>query len=110
MCCMQEAPPNSLHEDRQPRDESPSQIVLQAEESTSSLSCCVNTEEGGTTSMIVPVWLSSSNSESETLVYALLDTQSSHTFVVPEVCESLQALIMSLCFSVSATGLTSRGN
>ncbi len=49
--------PTSLHEDLQPGDESPSQIVLQAEESTS-LSCCVNTGEDGTTSMTVPVWLS----------------------------------------------------
>ncbi len=85
--------PTTLHEDRQPGDESPSQIVLQAEESTSSLSCCVNIGEGGTTSMIVPVWLSSTKSESETLVHALLDNQSSHTFVVQEVCESLQALM-----------------
>ncbi len=37
--------------------------------------------------------LSSTKSESETLVYALLDNQSSHTFVVQEVCKSLQALM-----------------
>ncbi|XP_026136037.1 uncharacterized protein LOC113113774 [Carassius auratus] len=82
--------PTLLHEDRQPVNELRSQMVLQAEESTSSLSCCVNGGEGGTTSMIVPVWLSS-GSESEILVYALLDTQSSHTFIDQEVCESLRA-------------------
>ncbi len=67
--------PTPLHEDRQPGDESPSQIVLQSEESASSLSCCVCIGEVGTTSMIVHVCLSSTNSESETLLYALLDTQ-----------------------------------
>ncbi|KAL0154219.1 hypothetical protein M9458_050473 [Cirrhinus mrigala] len=80
--------PTPLHEERWPGDELPSQI-----QSTSSLSCCINGGEGDITSMIVPVWLSSSNSESELLVYALLDTQSSHTFVDQEVCESLQALM-----------------
>lgn len=83
--------PTPLHEDHQPGDKSPLQTALQAEENASSLSCCVNGGEGGITSMIVPVWLSSSNSESEVCVYALLDTQSSHTFVKREVCESLQA-------------------
>ncbi|XP_048041384.1 uncharacterized protein LOC125265300 [Megalobrama amblycephala] len=82
--------PTLLHEDRQPEDQSPIQRALQAEENTS-ISCCVNGGEGGITSMIVPVWVSSSNSETEFCVYALLDTQSSHTFVNQEVCESLQA-------------------
>lgn len=83
--------PTPLHEDYQPGYKSASQTALQAEENVSSLSCCVNGGEGGITSMIVQVWLSSSNSESEVCVYALLDTQSSHTFVKQEVCESLQA-------------------
>ncbi|CAI5660104.1 unnamed protein product [Oreochromis niloticus] len=62
------------------------------EESTLSLSCCVSGGEGGSTSMIVPVWISTlSAPDTETLVYALLDTQSSHTFVDQEVCEKLQA-------------------
>lgn len=38
--------------------------------------------------MIVPVWISSpSTGNTEILVYALLDTQSSHTFADREVCE-----------------------
>ena len=42
--------------------------------------------------MIVPVWISAPNApNNETLTYALLDTQSSHTFVDQEVCEKLQA-------------------
>ena len=42
--------------------------------------------------MIVPVWISAPNApNNETLAYALLDTQSSHTFVDQEVCEKLQA-------------------
>lgn len=41
--------------------------------------------------MMVPVWISAGNApDSETLVYALLDTQSTHTFVDQEVCEHLQ--------------------
>ena len=83
--------PTSLHEDRPLADKSPLQQLLQVEESTSSLSCCVNEGEHGSTSMIIPVWLSSPNTESEILVYALLDTQSSHTFVDQEMCEKLHA-------------------
>ena len=79
--------PTPLHEDRFSTDSRQSAV----EESTSSLSCCVN-GEGGSTSMIVPVWISAPNApHNETLAYALLDTQSSHTFVDQEVCEKLQA-------------------
>lgn len=42
--------------------------------------------------MIVPVWISSSSTTgSETLAYALLDTQSIKTFVDQDLCEKLQA-------------------
>ena len=86
--------PTPLHEERPPPDKSSSQSVPQVEESTSSLSCCVNGGESESTSMIVPVWISSPNTnDAETLVYALLDTQSSHTFVDQEVCERLQAVM-----------------
>lgn len=52
-------------------------------------SCCLDKINGGSTSMIVPVWILSTNTpEKETLVYALLDTQSSSTFVDQEVCEN----------------------
>lgn len=58
----------------------------------SSLSCSVEGGENGNTSMIVPVWISAANApNTETLVYALLDMQSTHTFVDQEVCEKLQA-------------------
>lgn len=81
--------PTPLHEDR-PVSNASSQANLPAEENTVSLSCSLSGEAGSSTSMIVPVWLSSPNTESEILVYALLDTQSSHTFVDREVCERLQ--------------------
>lgn len=74
--------PTPLHEDRPSADQTSSQGIHKAEGNTSSLSCCVNGGEGGSTSMIVPVWISShGNPDSETLAYAVLDTQSSHTFV-----------------------------
>ena len=58
--------PTPLHEDRFSADSRRSAV----EKSTSSLS------------MIVPVWISAPNApNNETLAYALLDTQSSHTFV-----------------------------
>ncbi|KAI3359202.1 hypothetical protein L3Q82_002719 [Scortum barcoo] len=66
--------------------------AMQAEENTSSLSCSVDKGDGGSTSMIVPVWISSTSTpEKETLVYALMDTQSSSTFVDQEVCEKMGA-------------------
>lgn len=41
--------------------------------------------------MIVPVWVSSTTTpETETLVYALLDTQSSSTFVDQRACGKLR--------------------
>ncbi|XP_073732301.1 uncharacterized protein [Misgurnus anguillicaudatus] len=85
--------PTLLHEERSVVDQSSSQRVSQVERGMTSTSCYVNGGgRGGSTSMIVPVWLSSHNTESETLVYALLDTQSSHTFVDQEICEGLHAL------------------
>ncbi|XP_026012239.1 uncharacterized protein LOC113014739 [Astatotilapia calliptera] len=48
--------------------------------------------QSGSTSMIVPVWVSTTQSPSkEQLVYALLDTQSDNTFVSEEVTNQLQA-------------------
>lgn len=67
------------------------QRTQRIEGNTSALSCNVNGGENGSTSMIVPVWTSSSSTTSpETLAYALLDTQSNKTFVDQEVCERLQ--------------------
>ena len=48
--------------------------TIQMEENTLSLSCCVNKGDGGSTSMIVPVWISMTTIPGkETLVYALLE-------------------------------------
>ena len=89
--------PTPLHEDRFSVDSRRSAV----EESTSSLSCCVNGEVWGT-SMIVPVWISAPNApNNETLAYALLDTQSSHTFVDQELCEKLQAAMETVKLKLS---------
>lgn len=53
--------PTSLHEDRPSVDKSPAQGALHIEGHASSLSCCVNGGENGSTSMIVPVWISLPN-------------------------------------------------
>ncbi|XP_056236444.1 uncharacterized protein LOC130172051 [Seriola aureovittata] len=83
--------PTPLHESRAPAAETTSHAV-NADEKTSSLSCSINRVEGESTSMIVPVWISlEATPESETLVYALLDTQSSNTFVDQGVCERIGA-------------------
>ncbi len=82
--------PTPLHEDRPSSAAVTFSHAMQAEQNTSSLSCCVDSGDGGSTSMIVPVWISSTSTpERETLVYALLDTQSSNTFVDQEVCERM---------------------
>lgn len=84
-------PPTPLHEDRSSITADTSSHAMQSEETTS-LSCCVDRSDGGSTSMIVPVWISLITApEKETLVYALLDTQSSNTFVDQEVCEEMGA-------------------
>lgn len=49
-------------------------------------------DQSGSTSMIVPVWVSpATNPSKEQLVYALLDTQSDSTFIDTEVSNELQA-------------------
>ncbi|KAG7496410.1 hypothetical protein JOB18_018512 [Solea senegalensis] len=81
--------PTPLHEYRSTTPDTTAHTV-QAEENSSSLWCCVDKGDGGSTSMIVPVWISSVTSpETEKLAYALLDTQSSSTFVDKEVCEKM---------------------
>ncbi|XP_038165126.1 uncharacterized protein LOC119799356 [Cyprinodon tularosa] len=54
-------------------------------------SMSVTTGQATNTSMIVPVWVSRNDSQTEKLVYALLDTQSDTTFVDQEVSNSLKA-------------------
>lgn len=71
-----------LHEDCSAAADASFSHAIEAGENTSSLSCCIDRGNGGSTSMIVPMWISSvTNPETETLVYALQDTQSSNTFV-----------------------------
>ena len=82
--------PTPLHKDRSGVADTSSSHALQAEANTSSLSCCVGRGDDGSISMIVPVWISSTtNPVKETLVYTLLDTQSSNTFVDQDVCGKL---------------------
>ena len=81
--------PTPLHKNRPFTTDSSVQGEMQSEGSTS---CSMNGDGGESTSMIVPVWMSSPNiSTSETLVYALLDIQSSHTFTDQKVFRELQA-------------------
>ena len=57
-----------------------------------STSCTSQEVSSTSTSMIVPVWLSSSSRpEKEVLVYAILDTQSDATFILKETCDELDA-------------------
>lgn len=54
--------------------------------------CSVRMDNSDRTSMIVPVCLScTAENGPETLVYALLDTQSNNTFIDQDVCEIIQA-------------------
>ncbi len=62
------------------------------DEKVSTSLCSVAVNSGNHTSMIVPVWLSCATNDSpEILAYALLDTQSSNTFISQDVCDKLQA-------------------
>ncbi len=84
--------PTPLHEDRPSSAAVTFSHAMQAEQNTSSLSCRVDIGDGGSTSMIVPVWISSTSTpERKTLVYTLLDTMSSNTFMDQEVCERMGA-------------------
>ena len=79
--------PTPLHEERPQKERAED---LSPEESASSHS--IKTDSSDRTSMIVPVWLSCEAKDSpEILVYALLDTQSSNTFVEKDVCDRLEA-------------------
>ena len=73
--------PTPFHENHPLTTDPSVQGELQNEGTTSSLTYSMNRGSGESTSKKVPVWISSpSTSPLETLVYALLDTQSSHTF------------------------------
>ncbi|KAL7835661.1 hypothetical protein SRHO_G00280080 [Serrasalmus rhombeus] len=80
--------PTPLH-DEPAQEEKPE--ISQQRDSTSTALCSMNITNADRTSMIVPVWFSSTVRHSpEILVYALLDTQSSNTFVIEEVCDKLE--------------------
>ena len=56
----------------------------------SSVSCRTNIGDGGSTSMIVPVWVSAADQPNrEVLVYALLDTQSDTSFILEDTVAAL---------------------
>ncbi|XP_023806193.1 uncharacterized protein LOC105356638 [Oryzias latipes] len=81
--------PTPLHEDHPKVDKCETQL---AEENASAVSNNVKVDHSDHTSMIVPVWLScTKGNEQETLVYALLDTQSSNTFIDKEISDKLKA-------------------
>ena len=81
--------PTLMHEDRiEARTVVPDVRKEQCEESA--VSHAVNLDEGHSTSMIVPVWVSSEQAPSlEVLTYALLDTQSDSSFISEDVVQSL---------------------
>ncbi|XP_069379882.1 uncharacterized protein [Paralichthys olivaceus] len=85
--------PTLLHDDNYIKAKTTS-VLNQGttEETATTLSLSVETKEPTTTtSMIVPVWVSSvSNPGIERLIYALLDTQSDTVFIDQEVSDSLQ--------------------
>ena len=92
--------PTCLHEERSPKKpeegkRSEEQELEQEQESTDvrrTTSCTSQGASTASTSMIVPVWLSSlSKPEKEVLVYAILDTQSDATFILKETCDELDA-------------------
>ena len=84
--------PTCLHEERyvkKPEDKNRSeeQEFTNVRKTTS---CTSQGAPSVSTSMIVPVWLSSlSKPDKEVLVYAILDTQSDATFILKEICEEL---------------------
>nr|XP_006820436.1 PREDICTED: uncharacterized protein LOC102805132 [Saccoglossus kowalevskii] len=56
----------------------------------SAVSCKVQLGDSNSTSMIVPVWVSSKGSlPKEVLTYALLDTQSDSTFILEDIAKAL---------------------
>ena len=86
--------PSALHEDRPYTvgDRAQSSAPKEAEGSreASAVSCKVHLGERSSSSMIVPVWISSEQAPSmEILTYALLDTQSDSSFILEDVAKAL---------------------
>ena len=80
--------PTLLHDNSRSNDQSrqeTGQSNNSTNTTTSSISCCT-VQNGSSTSMIVPVWVSTyENPSCEILTYALLDTQSDSSFIVGHV-------------------------
>ena len=91
--CNKKHPTCLHHEER--RDSKKKEDKSKENESTDvrkSTSCTSQGASSASTSMIVPVWLSSaSKPDKEVLVYAILDTQSDATFILKETCDELEA-------------------
>ena len=86
--------PTCLHQERrETRRTEERRVDCESSNVPKPTSCnCTSQGASSSTSMIVPVWLSSSKRpEAEVLVYAILDTQSDSTFVLKETCDELDA-------------------
>lgn len=86
--------PTCLHEERSHKK--PEEKKRSEEQEPTNVrrttSCTSQGASTASTSMIVPVWLSSlSKPDKEVLVYAILDTQSDATFILKETCDELNA-------------------
>ena len=86
--------PTCLHEERSPKkpEEKKGSEEQEPTNVRRTTSCTSQGASTASTSMIVPVWLSSlSKPDKEVLVYAILDTQSDATFILKETCDELNA-------------------
>lgn len=82
--------PTALHDNSYVRERSSPEAGFNPSAAATSLS--VTAEDSFSTSMIIPVWVSSKNKPNvEKLVYALLDSQSDTTFIDQEVSDDLDA-------------------
>ena len=85
--------PTSLHDDHwKPREKEGNHGHAATEEQvTVARTSATGTKHYGSTSMIVPVYVSSREEpQNEQLVYAMLDTQSDASFITEKTCNSLQ--------------------
>ncbi|XP_078374366.1 uncharacterized protein LOC144657884 [Oculina patagonica] len=85
LTCLHEEKRETKKKEERSEEEEPTDV-------RKSTSCASQGTSSATTSMIVPVWLSSSTKpDKEVLVYAVLDTQSDATFILKEKCDELDA-------------------
>ena len=85
--------PTVLHEDRSARKDTVQEQDYQKKANKPmhiTVSCKVHREGHNSSSMIVPVWVSSEqNPSTEILTYALLDTQSDSSFILEDMARTL---------------------